>query len=202
VDAITELHCNSFQPGDHVPMIMGKKYVKATYKWHIGAKTAYTLVADFDGKIVGFMSACKGSYTFPLFVACLGEFILCMIKNPLLLLKSILWRRLFRHPKSPKNGKKITDHPGFGQLTIGAVDTNFRGKGIYPALVEAHMSIGKTRGIRALSAGIYKNNESARRIFIKGGWFYTPELETSDTVFYVAYLDPSFPLEFGITLLE
>jgi ribosomal protein S18 acetylase RimI-like enzyme len=202
VDAITELHCASFHPEDHVPMILGKRYVRATYKWHVCGKPAYTLVAEFDGKTVGFMAACRGSYTLRMFVACLGEFILCLIKNPLLLFNKKLWRRLFRRPMSLKRGKKITDHPEFGQLTIGAVDANFRGKGIYPTLVEAHKSIGKTRGIRALCAGIYKNNHSARRVFIKGGWIETPELETPDTVFYVAYLDTLFMDELGIQQAE
>jgi len=202
VDAITELHCASFHPEDHAPMILGKRYVRATYKWHICGKPAYTLVAELDGKMVGFMAACRGPYTLRMFVACSGEFILCLIKNPLLLFNKKLWRRLFRRPMSQKRGKRISDHPGFGQLTIGAVDANFRGKGIYPTLVEAHKSIGKSRGIRALSAAIYKKNHSARRVFIKGGWIEKPELETSDTVFYIAYLDPAFPKELGITLLE
>jgi ribosomal protein S18 acetylase RimI-like enzyme len=198
VNSITELHYESFTSEDHIPMILGKRYVKATYKWHVGSKNAYTLVAEIDGKLVGFMAACKGGYTLRMFVACFYEFVLCLMKNPMLLINMKLWKRLFRRPMSRKGQKKITDHPGFGQLTIGAVKSGFRGQGIYPALVEAHRSVGRVRGIRVLSAGIYKKNHSARRVFVKGGWTETPELETSDTVFYIAYLDPFIIDELGM----
>ena len=35
IDSLTELHCESFKPEDHVPVILGKDYVKATYRWQV-----------------------------------------------------------------------------------------------------------------------------------------------------------------------
>jgi RimJ/RimL family protein N-acetyltransferase len=83
-------------------------------------------------------------------------------------------------------------------MTIGAVDSDFRGHGVFPALVEATKNYSKSRGSRAIRAGIYKTNQPSRRVFIKNGWFETPELQTSDTVFYVAYLDDLFQHEIGL----
>ena len=79
-------------------------------------------------------------------------------------------------------------------MTIGAVDADFRGAGVFPALVEATRTTSKTRGSKAIRAGIYKTNTPSRRVFIKSGWTETAALETEDTVFYVSRLDPTFTL--------
>jgi GNAT superfamily N-acetyltransferase len=84
------------------------------------------------------------------------------------------------------------------QMTIGAVAADYRGRGLFPALVEATRTYSKERGSRAIRAGIYKENMPSRQVFIKSDWIETPALETPDTVFYVSYLDPTFPRELGI----
>jgi hypothetical protein len=198
---VTALHLASFQPDDHIPVLLGPGFVKATYKWQICDPEAYTLVAEKDGKIIGLVGMCDRSFTRPMFVACLGEFLLSLLKKPSLLFQRKLWMRVFRAPKSSRKGELIARHPGMAQMTIGAVDANFRGYGVFPSLVEATKTFSKTRGSRAIRAGIYKSNNSSRRVFIKGGWIETSDLETDDTVFYVAYLDPMFPKELGISSL-
>ena len=198
IDKLTELHCTSFQPEDHVPVMMGRNYVAATYRWQVSGEQAYTLAAEADGKIVGLVGICDGPFTRPMFMACLPEFFQSLIRSPGLLFKKKLWQRLFRRPTVSKHSKDIADYPGFAQMTIGAVDADYRGKGVFPELVEATKSYSKARGSRAIRAGVYKTNMPSRRVFIKGGWIETPELETPDTVFYVAYLDPTFPEELGV----
>jgi GNAT superfamily N-acetyltransferase len=202
LDRVTYLHLASFRPDEHVPVMLGSRYVKATYRWLISSPEAYTLVAEADGKIVGLTGMCDKPFTKPMFMACLGEFILSLLKKPTLLFQGKLWQRLFRDSKSSSKGELMARRSGMAQMTIGAVDANYRGFGVFPALVEATKSFSKARGSRAIRAGIYKTNMPSRRVFVKGGWFETPELETLDTVFYVAYLDPEFPKELGITLPE
>ncbi|MFH1884600.1 MAG: hypothetical protein ABIL62_18035 [Planctomycetota bacterium] len=198
LDSLTELHCASFAPEDHVPVMLGETYVRATYRWQVSGERAYTLVAEADSKIVGLVAVCDGPFTFPMFMACLPDFLGSLFRHPLLLFKRKLWQRLFRRPDVSRKSKRIADHPGFAQMTIGVVDGNWRGKGIFPALVEATKTYSQARGSRAVRAGIYKTNMPSRRVFIKGGWIETPELETPDTVFYVAYLDLMFPEELGV----
>jgi ribosomal protein S18 acetylase RimI-like enzyme len=200
IDALTELHWESFRPEEHIPVMLGRRYVRAAYKWQVNSEQAYTLIAEADRKIVGLVAVCDGPFTLPMFKACVGEFVRSLVKTPSLLLKKKLWARLFRRPDVSRNSRKIADYPGFAQMTIGAVDANYRGNNVFPALVEATKTISKSRGSRAIRAGVYKNNTPSRRVFIKGGWIETPELETKDTVFYVAYLDPKFPDEIGIKL--
>jgi len=190
IEALTELHCASFRPEDHVPMMLGKDFVRATYRWQVSGKSAYTLVADAHGKIIGLVSVCDGPFTMPMFMACLPEFALSLIRSPSLLFRKKLWQRLLRRPDlSHKNGS-FAESAGFAQMMIVAVDKDSRGKGIFPALVKATKSFSKARGSRAIRVGIYKTNTPSLRVFINNGWIETPELETHDTVFYVAFLDP------------
>lgn len=200
INKLTDLHCASFKPEDHVPVMLGKRYVKATYKWLVTSPDAYSLVAEIDNKLVGLIAVCDKPFTKPMFMACLGEFILSILTKPALLFQKNLWQRLLRHSYSSAKSELIANHPKMAQMTIGAVDANYRGLAIFPALVEATKSYSKARGSRGIRAGIYKTNSSSLRVFIKGGWIETKELETPDTIFYVAYLDPSFPKELGITL--
>lgn len=200
LDALAELHCASFASEDHVPVLLGKDYVRATYRWMITSGQSYCLVADIDNQLVGVVAVCDGSFTRPMFFACLGEFMRSVFRSPQLLLRTKLWSRLLRHSSGSRAGKSIADYPGFAQMTIGAVDARYRGAGVFPALVRATTTHSKNRGSKAVRAGIYKSNQSSRRVFIKGGWIETPELETRDTVFYVYYIDPEFPDKLGTAL--
>jgi GNAT superfamily N-acetyltransferase len=201
LDALADLHCDCFKAEDHVPVMLGKHYVRATYRWLVTGGEAYTLVADADGRIVGIIAVADRSFTQPMFKACLGEFMLSLLRNPKLLFEKKLWDRLFRRSDDMSGaGEKIASHPGVAQMTIGAVAADYRGQGVFPALVEATKTFSTQRGSRAIRAGIYKPNTPSRRVFIKGGWIETPQLETSDTVFYMAYLDPALPAELGIVI--
>jgi hypothetical protein len=200
LEDVTKLHLASFGPNDHVPVMLGTRYVRATYKWQISSPEAYTLVAESNGKIVGLVGICDKSFTRPMFMACLGEFFLSLLKNPSLLFRRKLWQRVLRVSKSSSTGEKIAQHAGMAQMTSVAVDAGFRGFGVFTGLVAATRSFSKARGSKAIRAGVYKENNSSHRAFIKRGWIETKELETSDTIFYVAYLDPEFPIELGINL--
>ncbi len=202
VDDLTDLHYASFTPEEHVPVMLGKPYVRATYVWQTTGKHSYVLVAEELGKIVGLVAVCDGPFTRPMFMACLPEFLRSLVADPALIFKKKLWSRLFRRPDVSAGSKKLADYPGFAQMTIGVVDRNCRGKGVFPLLVAATKTYSKARGSRAIRAGIYKINVPSRRVFIKGAWIETKQLETPDTVFYVAYLDPLFVHEIGMRQAE
>lgn len=202
IDPMTNLHCRSFTAEEHVPMTLGREYVKATYRWLVTSKKAYALVAELDKQIVGLVAMCDNSFTLPMFMACVPEFVMSLFRHPSLLFTKRLWRRLFRRPDvSGKRANEIVSCPGVAQMTIGAVDASVRGKSIFPKLISATKNFSKSRGIRAIRAGVYKTNTSCRRAFIKDGWTETPELMTPDTVFFMAFLDDSIARELGLEYL-
>jgi GNAT superfamily N-acetyltransferase len=203
IDALTDLHCASFLPKDNVPMMLGRRYVRATYRWLVGGLESYAMVADHYGNIVGLIGVCDRSYSAPMFRACLAEFALSLIGSPSLLFRRMLWRRLFaRSSKSESTGVDIASYPGMAQMIIGAVAANFRGQGVFPSLVEATVPVSKARGSRAIRAGMYKTNPPIRRVFEKLGWVEVPALETSCHVFYMVALDPDLPGELGLPELR
>jgi ribosomal protein S18 acetylase RimI-like enzyme len=198
LDAMVQLHCACFTADDHIPMMLGKRYVKATYRWHIRSNHTYALVAEIEKKIVGLIGMSDTPFTASMFKACFWEFVLSIILSPSLIFKKKLWERLFRHSHQENKSQRrdLLNYPKVAQMTIGAVDREYRGLGIFDSLVESTIDISKSRGSIAIVAGVYKVNLSSRKVFQKSSWIETPSLETSDTVFYSFCLDESFHNEF------
>jgi RimJ/RimL family protein N-acetyltransferase len=84
------------------------------------------------------------------------------------------------------------------QMTIGAVESSFRGQGLFGDLIMETLKYSRLRGSRAIRAGVYISNSSRRRVFEKCGWTDTSALRTADTVNYNYYVDPSFREELGL----
>lgn len=199
VEKLTDLHCQSFTADDHIPVAFGRDYVRATYKWLVTSKIAYTLVAVYENDIVGLVSMCDRGFTLPMFIACVPEFIGSIIKSPSLLFDKKLWKRLFRQPDIPnKIADNIVKTKGVAQMTIGAVDSKFRGQSVFPKLISSTKYFSRIRGARAIRAGVYKTNMPCRRAFEKDGWVEVKELATADTVFFMAFLDDSLAESIGI----
>ena len=198
VDSLAELHCASFSPEDNILATLGNRYVRAMHRWQVNEEKAYTLIAESEGRIIGFLGHHEGSYGWSMFRACLGEFLLSMLKNPLLVFNKDLWQRLFRRPHSADDiWNRLANYPGVERGTNGAVDAEFRGKGVFPALLEASKAVAESRGTRAFLGGVYKPNRAMQRALMKAGFIET-ELETHDTVILVCFLDPTLPDELGL----
>jgi GNAT superfamily N-acetyltransferase len=196
IDRLTELHMAAFRPEDNIAVLLGRRYVWASYRWLVTSKRAYTLVAVAQDKIIGLVAVADIPFTKPMVKACLPEFLWSLALKPSLFFNKKLWWRLIRKEgQATKIGKRIVNCPGMAQMTIGLVDKEFRGKSIFPTLIEATKDVSRSRGSRAIRAGIYKPNQQSRRCFEKVGWVETPELETVDLVFYMVYLDPNLAKE-------
>ena len=199
IENLTKLHCNSFTPDEHIPVVFGRDYVRATYKWLVTSKIAYTLVAENNKNIVGLVAMCDSGFTLPMFIACVPEFLKSIIKSPSLMVDKKLWKRFIRQPDIPnKIADKIVKTRGVAQMTIGAVDQNFRGQSVFPLLISNTKLFSKNRGTRAIRAGVYKTNKPCRRAFEKDDWVEVSELETSDTVFFMAFLDETIAKDLGL----
>ena len=192
LNQIVELHCLSFTTKNHVPMMLGKNYVKATYRWLINSKDAYILIIKENELILGLVAVCDGPFTKKMFISCIPDFILSIVLSPKRFFSKMLWERLWRRPDVDNEKIAIVDEPGFAQMTIGAVDSNNRGSGIFGELIEETKNVSKLRGSRAIRAGVYKKNISSRRVFEKSGWIEMKYLETEDTVFYTSFFDINF----------
>jgi len=187
IGSLTELHMATFKAEKNIPVLLGRRYVRATYRWLVTSRQAFTLFAEAQDKIVGLVAISDGSFAGPMFRACLREFFWSLVLSPLLLFKRRLWQRLIGNDRYiTKVGREIANYPGLAQVVIVMVDKEFRRRGVFSALIEAAKDVSRSRGGRAIRAGIYKENWPSRRAFRYAGWRETPELETNKLVFYVA----------------
>jgi GNAT superfamily N-acetyltransferase len=199
VDELTNLHMCSFGPDEHIPVRLGERFVKAMYSWLVSSGHSFVIGAFAAKRLIGLISVCEQSYTWLMLKACLDEFILSILRKPRLLLDYKLWRRLFRrHNTKNKRAQLIAQYPDVAQITIGLVADEWRGKGVFAALVAEAVQQCKSRGGKAIKVGIYKNNWPSRQAFIKAHWTEIAELETQDTVCYMTFFDEHIIQQLGL----
>ena len=68
------------------------------------------------------------------------------------------------------------------QMTIAAINRDYRGRGIFGKLIQEVLNESLNRGAEAIRAGVYKRNESSRRVFEKQGW--TEIMESNSTIIF------------------
>lgn len=199
VNLLAELQLAAFKPEDNIPVMIGRRFVRAKYRWLVTNPKTFALVAAAGDEIVGLVAITEFAFTKPMFKACLPELLQSIALKPSLLFKRRLWQRFFQGERiTNRLGRQITAYPGVAQLPIVVIKKEFRSRGIFPALIAEALNISRKRGSRAVRAGVYKGNKASRRAFEKVGWKEVPELETTEMVFYMAYLDPSLAPELGI----
>jgi ribosomal protein S18 acetylase RimI-like enzyme len=190
IDALTALHCACFGPDDHVPVLLGEPFLKAMYRWQVSGREAFTVVAESGDLPIAFGGACDVPYMWPMLRACFPQFLISLLRNPMLLVDGRLWRRLFYRQKAlDEQARRMVSSPGMAHLTTVAVEARFRGMGVAGAVVEALEAITMSRGRKALCTGMRRTNRASRRVIVKRGWVEVPAPESSEMVYYIAYLD-------------
>jgi ribosomal protein S18 acetylase RimI-like enzyme len=184
--SLTHLHLEAFRPQDHVPVILGRGYLRATYRWQLTDRRAYVLAARIGRRIVGLVSVCDGPYTRPMFLACLPQFAWSLLRHPALAFKRRLWSRLRRRPQGASLPAVV---PPSAYLMNVAVAADHRGRGVFGRLSEAARSESKQRGARTIRTGVYRSNTASIRAFTKGGWAELPQEATTHTLAFITYLD-------------
>jgi hypothetical protein len=197
VEAMAQLHLASFSPDEHLGALLGARFVRASYRWHVIADTAYVIVAESDGKLVGLLGMSDGPFTKRMILGCLPAFLGALARRPRLLMDRRLWSRLARAKTSAEWVNRFCSTLGVAQLTFVAVDAAARGHSVFPSLIKRCEDISRSRGSRAVRVGVYWWNQRCRRAFVKNGWVEVPALGSKDTVFFVrvfgADLLQSFP---------
>jgi len=189
VEALTNLHCESFKPEDHVPMLFGKSYIRAIFRWIVSSPYTYILIAKDRKEIIGFQAVSDGTYVKKMFFACFSELIISIVLNPQSLVNKLLWRRLFRKSENIKVSENQFNQDDFARLIIGVVEKKNRGKGVFGELLRETKEYSKKRGSKVILTGVYKTNESSIKGLMKSDWIEVPEMETVDTVSLVVYLE-------------
>jgi GNAT superfamily N-acetyltransferase len=198
VEAMADLHCHSFSEKEHIGILLGARFVQATYRWHVTDPTAYALVAELEGQLIGLLGMCDSAFTGPMFRFAVRPLIWAVLRRPRLLVDRRVVGRFFRASGGEKWVSEFCAAPGVAQMTIAAVSETARGHNVFPRLIQECEVYAAERGSRAIRAGVYRWNAPSQRAFVKRGWPEVPELGSADTVFFLRILDPSirerFPL--------
>jgi hypothetical protein len=201
IEPMVKMHMGAFTPEHHPPVALGEDYIRAFFRWIVTSSETYALVAEENSQVIGYITVCDHySYMSKMFIACLPEFIKSIVKKPSLLWNQYLWKRFLRHNKQhDERAKMISTYPGISRVMVGAVDVNARGKGVYGKLYHATREFSKNRGSRALRGDCYKGNISVRKVKERDNWVEIHELETNETVAYMAFLDEAIIAELSLS---
>lgn len=153
----------------------------------IESKHAFGLVAECDGRIVGYMTASSDCKAFSrefvrrhgLMAAVTAFPRLFLPTNIEVVLKGLFH---FRHQRA--------DDPN-AEIIAGAVLAEYQGSGIYRRLSDRALSILKERGCtRAMLSTVDPNNSRARQFYDRYGWVpVRDQAFYRDTVVSVYHLD-------------
>ena len=137
----------SFTAETHIPVIFGESYIHAMYTWLVSSSTSYVLVASNDKTVIGLVAVCDDSFTKPMFFACLPALLKSIILRPKILTKGALWGRLFRRSSFVNKNYYKRDVLNSSQMTISAINRDYRGKGIFGKLIQEVLKESMNLGI-------------------------------------------------------
>ena len=158
IEGIVAIHCDAFD--GFFLTSLGSGFLKFYYSSFICSKETVALVAEEEGKVVGFSAAtmmCKG-FNGRLIKQNLPDF--CILSLKLLFTNP---RALIRLAKNlTKKGSMVEDDEDYAELYSIGVDSHQQGKGIGKKLLTSTEEAMKEKGVKRLSLTTdYNNNEGA-----------------------------------------
>ncbi|MFQ5351605.1 MAG: GNAT family N-acetyltransferase [Candidatus Binatia bacterium] len=192
LDAIVDLHVRSFDPGLNYALILGKPFVRATYRFFLEDQKSFGFVAWCGGRAVGLAVGRLGYYTNSLnryrmsaaFAAVLVR--PWLVANPRMLKKAVsgLLERLRRSgaARSLEGAPSHSDGRTATQASI-CVDPDFTRRQIGSRLLEVFEEYCRAHDMSFLRAGIEPGNEPIRRTYTSRG-FVKDEVVSNEAVLY------------------
>ncbi len=180
IDMLTAIHLRSFDARDHLVVRLGKKYVKAMYKFFINSPYTYVLLAEDSEKCLGLIGGSDRMYNGLLFRATLRQAIIGIITHPWLMFDRELIERFLKIITRKKLFGETTAHEtGVGYLAFSGIETSARGMGLGNALYRQAMLECIDLGCKKVRLGARpKTNIGPTKIAQRYGFRVIPELET------------------------
>lgn len=191
------LHLRSFTPEKHLAVRLGESYMRAVYRWFIASDETFTIVAEENGKILGFTTICDRSYNRPMLRATWSHALAALLKRPLMAFHRDLAGRflvnVFR--KRGVGEGNSSQEKDVAHLAFIAVSPEARGKGVGASILYFGKSETFKRNRKALRAGVYKQNIASIRMFSKCGFSEVLGIDTPKVLFMETPLDDNCLLE-------
>lgn len=158
VESIVVIHCDAFK--DFFLTSLGKDFLNFYYTNFIKSNETVSMVAEDEGRVVGFSAATK---------YCKG-FNSRLIKHNLFSFGLLSLKLLFTNPAAlirlaknlTKKGDSVEDNEDYAELYSIGVDSGQQGKGVGKKLLAKTEDVLKEEGVARVSLTTdYNNNESA-----------------------------------------
>ncbi|NWJ42560.1 MAG: GNAT family N-acetyltransferase [Geothrix sp.] len=179
INALVDLHGVCFSKHEHIPVRLGRPFLMAVYRWFVSSPDTSVLVARQGGRLVGFTTLSDHPYNLPMLWACRREMFRSYLRHPSALFDLELFQRLGGILANRLGGsaEKVA------QIAFTGVDPAFQGQGIGKALKAASISVCRERGMVAISTGVRRQNQRARRLNEQAGFVEVPSLSTRRLVY-------------------
>jgi ribosomal protein S18 acetylase RimI-like enzyme len=172
VPALVDLHHACFSKEENIPVLLGRRFLQAVYRWFVRSPETFVLVARQGDRIIGLTAVCDRSYNLPMVKACRRELVAGFLRHPWAAVDRRLIRRLGwslflrRRDRGPEER--------VAQIAYTAVDAAFQGQEVGRALKEASIRMCRERGSVAVTTGVVRTNLRARRLNELAGFVEVP----------------------------
>ena len=182
LDDILALHYAIFTADEHLLMVFGQAVVKKAHRWFIDSPVSFAIVAEDDGRFVGFCTACARPYTRPMLLSILPSILQALLRRPQILLDPKLLNRVKELLLRGTRKQSLPSEPP-AQFGLLAVHPDYHGSEAPSKLVLGTISECRKRTWQKVIAGMYKSNLSCRFHFAKLGFKENSDWETDSLVF-------------------
>jgi len=169
----------------------GNFFLRKMYSWFLREQPHLCVIANLDGRPVGFAVGAIGGYGRKIFRYALLEIIISLISHPSLLFE----RHIFKSGMSLLRGlspmfslRERNAVSGNGTIKASlssiAVAGGTQGTGMGKGFLLAFEHAAKARGATVLGLSVERNNIAARRLYAACGWQLQGERAEADSAYY------------------
>lgn len=173
VRAVAKLHVEAFN--GYLNARFGMGYTTSFINWFVHSKEALALAAiDHQQRTMGYVLGVPTEHGHRPYRDLQAMALRSLVLRPWLFFDARLWQAAKSRFK-PLVNRERTRHrhelpePVMGLVSIG-VGSSYRRQKVAAYLMEAFQEKARIRKMRSLSAWVYQDNTSARRLYEKCGW--------------------------------
>lgn len=182
LDKIVALHYTIFTADEHLLMVFGQSVVKRAHRWFIDSPDRFAIVAEDDGRFVGFCTACARPYTRPMLLNIVPSILQALLRRPQTLLDPKLLNRVKELLLRGNRKQSLPSEPP-AQFGLLAVHPDYHGSEAPTKLLLGAISECRKRTWQKVIAGMYKSNLPSRFHYAKLGFKENNDWETDSRVF-------------------
>jgi len=193
VSAVSAIHSRQFPHSRSTSL--GGPFVRKMYRWFLFNQPELSLVAEQDGRPIGFVIGALGTHEIKIILSTLPQIFLGFMLRPWIILRASTFREggsyfkaLARMLLFPRPDPPDTPAPVQGGIDSIAVDRPAQGRGIGRALVGAFEKAARTQGARLLGLTVTMDNLAAQHTYEVCGWEVRSRNPDLNSILYVKEL--------------